>query len=236
MVTKKTGSKRPESFDAADRGQAAFPYTTRPSGLRKVLSEIPKRPRPSRVNKAFLAAMGLTGGENQSILRVLRAIGLTSSNNEPTEQYVAFMREGTGPGVLGQQVRQTYAALFEAALQPCSESPENLRNLFNIHSGGGTIDLQIQTFKALCDSSSFEPMPSTVVSAGLPGAGPTALGSGGAGRGTSGAIGPPIHVDLHIHLPPGKTSRDYQYIIQDIARYLYGAGGEESEREDNRDR
>jgi hypothetical protein len=234
MVAKKTGSKQnTETTQTDDRGQASFPYTTRPSGLRKVLSEIPKRPRPPRVNKAFLAAMGLTGTENQSILRVLRAIGLINSNNEPTEQYVAFMREGTGPGVLGQLVRQTYAVLFEAALRPCSEAPENLRNLFNIHSGGGTIDLQIQTFKALCDSSSFDATPSTAALVGLPAGDSSAAGSGVAGRGT---VGPAIHIDLHIHLPPGKTSRDYQYIIQDIARYLYGTASEDGEREDNRDR
>jgi len=143
------------------------------------------------------------------------------------------MREGTGPGVLGQLVRQTYAALFEAALQPCRESPENLRNLFNIHSGGRTIDLQIQTFKALCDSSSFDGIPSTGTSVKFLGPDAAVGAPGVPGRGV---VGPPLHIDLHIHLPPGKTSRDYQYIIQDIARYLYGAAGEEGEREDNRDR
>lgn len=229
MVAKKTAST-----PTADRGHAAFPYTTRPSGLRKLLTEVPQRPRPSNVNKAFLAAMGLTGGENQSILRVLRQIGLTNINNEPTEQYIAFMREGTGPGVLGQLVKQTYGALFGAALRPYSESPENLRNLFNIHSGGTTIDLQIQTFKALCDFSSFDEVGNTSAgAAGLPGGDPTTPASR---VGSRGALGPEIHIDLHIHLPPGKTSRDYQYIIQDIARYLYGSPGEEGEREDNRER
>ena len=30
-----------------------------------------------------------------------------------------------------------------------------------------------------------------------------------------------VNINLHIHLPEGKSSRDYQYIIQDIAKYIY---------------
>ena len=40
---------------------------------------------------------------------------------------------------------------------------------------------------------------------------------------------PAIHIDLHIHLPENKTTRDYEAIIQDIARYIFkqevGANG-----------
>ena len=33
---------------------------------------------------------------------------------------------------------------------------------------------------------------------------------------------PPMQIDLHIHLPENKTTRDYEAIIQDIAKYIYG--------------
>jgi hypothetical protein len=41
---------------------------------------------------------------------------------------------------------------------------------------------------------------------------------------------PPIKIDLHIHLPENKTTRDYEAIIQDIARYIYGRKELGSER------
>jgi len=33
---------------------------------------------------------------------------------------------------------------------------------------------------------------------------------------------PAIHIDLHIHLPENKSRRDYEYIFEDIARYIFG--------------
>jgi hypothetical protein len=31
-----------------------------------------------------------------------------------------------------------------------------------------------------------------------------------------------VHIDLHIHLPENKSRRDYEAIIEDIGRYIYG--------------
>ena len=125
---------------------------------------------------------------------------------------------------MAQQIRQAYAPLFEASHEPHRETAENLRNLFNIHSSGAaaTIELQIQTFRALCDYADFGALlPAAAQDSGAP---------AGTGRGTraqgsppaDGVTGPSLHIDLHIHLPEGKSTRDYQYIIQDIAKYLYG--------------
>ena len=111
---------------------------------------------------------------------------------------------------------------LKASLEPHRESPESLRNLFNIHSSGapGTIVYQIQTFRALCDYAAFDgagvQAPPTI---------PVGVGTGG----TPAALASPvpeesfgIHIDLHIHLPENRTGREYQYIIQDIAHFIYG--------------
>jgi hypothetical protein len=237
MATKKTSVKsgakqrRPvvPRQRAEDRGNATFPYTTRPGGLRRFLAEVPNRPRPTRVNQDLLASWGLSGTENASITRVLKAVGLVNDNNEPSDNYTGFMRAGTGPTVLAGLIRRTYAPLFEAAHQPHREPTDALQNLFNIHSGGGTIELQIQTFRALCDFADFEAQ-SNANEAAIPGNLPSRRG--GEESSSLGEGGPPIHIDLHIHLPPGKSSRDYQYIIQDIAKYLYGVGGTSEDKRD----
>jgi hypothetical protein len=116
-------------------------------------------------------------------------------------------------------VKEVYKQLFEFAHEPHKSSTPELKTFFNIHSGGGerAIDYQIQTFKALSEYSDFSasgdsPVGSAAVAGGH-GAVPVA--------GTSGGL-PPVQIDLHIHLPENKTTRDYEAIIQDIARYIYG--------------
>lgn len=203
-----------------EKSAPKFPYTTKPSSLRKFLSMVPQKPKPGRINQTLLKSWGLKDTNDSSIIRVLKAVGLVGGDNAPTSDYTAFMHKGSGPGHLAQKIRQSYPALFEASHSPHKEPTETLENLFNIHSGGaaGTIAQQIQTFKALCDHADFS---GATASPGTPAA------AGGvqkeiAGVGSSATNGAAIHVDLHIHLPGNKSRRDYEYMFEDIARYIYG--------------
>lgn len=189
--------------------------------MRKFLAEVPKRPKPPKINKDLLASWGIKGNEAVTLIRVIKALGLIGAANEPTEHYTNFMRAGTGPSVLAQRIREVYKPLFEASLEPQKDAPDALRNLFNIHSGGAktTMDYQIQTFKALSDNADFAGTSAQLSQA----AGGSSPASSIQGRenGGSAVTALSVHIDLHIHLPENKTSRDYQYIIQDIARFIY---------------
>ena len=79
--------------------------------------------------------------------------------------------------------------------------------------------LQILTFRTLADHAAFE-------GAAAPESQETPDGRGLLTRGQTmtGQDLPQVQIDLHIHLPENKTSRDYQAIIQDIAKYIYGKG------------
>jgi hypothetical protein len=133
--------------------QPKFPYSNKPNSLRKFLEQIPKRPKPAKVNADTLKGWGLKDSNDYSIIRVLKALGLVGGNGEPTDVWTDFMTPGKGPTTLGQAVRRVWAPLFQLSHQPNKEGDEKLRNYFNIHSGGSgaTIALQIQTFKAACD-------------------------------------------------------------------------------------
>jgi hypothetical protein len=105
---------------------------------------------------------------------------------------------------------------------PHEDEQQDLKRLFHIHSGGseGTINYQIQTFKALCEFASFEvPAATAQITANgqlsVAAAGPATV------KALVGSGAPTVHIDLHIHLPENKTTRDYEAIIQDIARYIY---------------
>jgi hypothetical protein len=203
-----------------DTVEPKFPYTTEPQALRRLLTEIPKRPRPPKITMETLKAWNVSSNNNaRTAIGVLKKIGLLTSAGEPTDSYVEFMKTGIGPAVLGQRLREVYRILFENSHAPQNESNDELRKLFNIHSGGGenAMRLQAQTFKILAEYASFAGTDGT---SGL-GEGSSA---GSAGRTPPGGDQrlPPVQIDLHIHLPESKTTREYEAIIQDIARYIYG--------------
>jgi hypothetical protein len=213
---------------SSDTGEPRFPYTTEPKALRRLLTEIPKRPKPPKVSLDTLKAWNVSKNTNsRTAIAVLKKLGLLGPSGEPVECYVEFMKTGTGPAALATRIKEVYKVLFENCHAPQTESVDELKKLFHIHSGGGdfAMRLQVQTFKAPADHANF--------AAGTDGASGNGRAAVGVGKqddeGTgSGQQLPPIRVDLHIHLPENKTSRDYEAIIQDIARYIYGRDIERS--------
>jgi hypothetical protein len=198
--------------------QPKFPYTTKPSSLRRLLQEIPKKPRPPKFDKTLLKSWGFSDANDYSMLRVLKAAGLLNDKNEPTDLYSQYMQLEAGAGALAPSLRKVYEPLFNASHTPYTEYNEKLQNLFNIHSGGSdrALEQQIQTFKALAENTKFDgaaptitpPSPGTLPPAGVP-ASPYAQGAA-------------ININLHIHLPENKTRRDYEGMIEDIGRYIFG--------------
>lgn len=143
---------------ATESGAPKFPYTSEPKALRRLLTEIPKRPKPPKVRMETLKAWDVSSNNNaRTAINVLKKLGLVGPAGEPTNLYVEFMKTGTGPGVLAERIREVYRVLFENAHAPQSETDDELKKLFNIHSGGSddAMRLQIQTFKALSEYGNF---------------------------------------------------------------------------------
>lgn len=219
-VAKKGAKQRPVKGEA---GTPAFPYTTEPGALRRLLKEIPNRPKPPKMTRETLKSWNVSSSNNSgSVISVLKKVGLLNDVGAPTDEYAEFMKASSGPAVLGAKVRETYRVLFENSNAPQSESPGNLKSLFNIHTGGGedAMRYQMQTFKILTEFSNFTDVPlagsRTDSQAGSGG------GSDEQGRHVASHLMPPVQIDLHIHLPENKSTRDYEAIIQDIAKYIYG--------------
>jgi hypothetical protein len=194
-----------------------FPYTTAPKLLRKFLQEVPKRPKPPRLDFSLIQTWGMRDSNARTIIRVAKDLGLIDGSGVPTQHYGDFMKDGTGPTALAARINDVYSELFAASTEPYRDSNESLKNFFNIHSGGSerVIQLQVQTFMALCEYADF----STVApSAGLtPASAPRTPAPA-----TSGQANPQIQISLHIHLPETKSRSEYEDIIKDIAKYIYG--------------
>lgn len=198
--------------------QPKFPYTTKPSSLRRLLQEIPKKPRPPKFDKTLLKSWGFSDANDYSMLRVLKAVGLLNEKNEPTDVYSQYMQLEGGATALSAPVRKLYEPLFNASHTPYTESNEKLQNLFNIHSGGSdrALEQQIQTFKALTENTKFDGAMA-LVAPPPPGGLPPGIPGTGSGLGTTA-----ININVHIHLPENKTQREYQGMIEDIGRYIFG--------------
>lgn len=218
MATKKRRQPGTTKKEATPQTQPLFPYTTKPASLRRLLQEIPKKPRPPKFDMAILKSWGFSDQNDHSMLRVLKSVNLLNDKNEPTDLYGRFMSIGEGAAVLGPEIKRVYAPMFQASHTPYNESSEKLQNLFNIHSGGGerALDQQIQTFKALCENATFDQTKQPGIPQGSP-AVPLPNGLPGAGL-----VPPVININLHIHLPENKTRRDYEDIIEDIGRHIFG--------------
>lgn len=212
---KNTTTKKSEGSSSKPR----FPYTTKPASLRRLLQEIPKKPKPPKFNKDLLRSWGFNDTNDLTMLRVLKAVNLLNGQNEPTATYSQFMILDEGAKALGPAIRRVYEPLFQASHKPYEENTEKLQNLFNIHSGGAdsSLDFQIQTFKALCENASFEGESPGDASA----RGENTMDAASTTN-SSGTDGPVININLHIHLPENKTRRDYEDIIEDIGRYIFG--------------
>ena len=198
--------------------EAKFPYTTKPSSLRRLLQAIPKKPKPPKFDKDILRSWGFTDANDYSMLRVLKAVGLLGEKNEPTQVYEKYMDLSSGPAVLADPIKRLYQPLFLASHEPFKEPAEKLQNLFNIHSGGGdrSLEQQIQTFKALSENADFSQSGKPPIRKDRIPAENDDASSSTTQTNTAG-----IHISLHIHLPENKSPRDYERIIEDIGRYIF---------------
>lgn len=224
MAAKKPTKKAPKKGAARvaeEKSEAKFPYTTKPASLRRLLKLIPEKPKPPKLTGTVLKSWGFLDNNDATMLRVLKAVNLLDSSGTPTEVYTNYMNIAGGGAALAPQIREAYKPLFDSSHTPYLEDAVTLKNMFNINSGGSTIDHQINTFKALCEFADFDSVeargaanvrdevvnPASVIA-------PTATGLSAA-----------VNINLHIHLPENKSRRDYENMIEDIGRYIFGRTG-----------
>ncbi|HEX4533874.1 MAG TPA: DUF5343 domain-containing protein [Rhizomicrobium sp.] len=217
MAVRRKTEKKKAARIARDETTAEpkFPYCITPKSLRRFLEMVPQKPKPPKVTGATLKVWNLKNTNDQSILRVLKAVDLLGPTGDTTPTYAEFMTKDKGPAALGKKIQSVYSTLFENVPNPETASNSDLTNFFNIHSGGGerTIRYQIDTFKALAAYATFgkaDPLSGKGVEDAAP--------AGGGGR----ASEPMIRVDLHIHLPENKSRADYDALLESIATHLYG--------------
>jgi len=192
-----------------------FSYTSVPNSLRQFLKGVPNRGVPAKVDTAHLKSIGLKETNDKSIITVLKFVGLLNGDGSPNEAYKGFRDKNKGPALLAEGIRRAYKELFDTYPDAYSQTDDNLRNFFGAKTSVGkkAISYIISTFKVLCEFGDFSVAPSSAA-----GTSPTHHSSGGTGG--SKTVGPEIHINLQIHLPPEASPASYDAIFEAMARRL----------------
>jgi hypothetical protein len=215
-----------------------YPYTTVPNNLRKLLQKLPALGSPPAASQKWLESIGFSGGNNKSLLPVLRQVGVIDSSGKPTDYWTA-LRSGD-KARFADAVRTAYSDLFATYVDADKQTPETLQTFFRTHTGLGekAQSFCVRTFKVLVEFGDFN-QPTEKKHEVEEAAEERAaeldldlgqLAGGGANGGTSGGSngGRPaqaplaLTVNLQIELPPSADGEVYDKLFAAMGKHLRG--------------
>lgn len=189
-----------------------FTYTTVPNTLREFVKGIPDRSRPDRITDKYLKQIGFKEANDQTVIRVLKFIGFLDPSGAPTDAYSQYLNKDKGPGVMAEQLKRSYSALFNVYPNPQSQTDASLQNFFRESTGLGSkaVNFMTATFKTLSEYADFS------ASVG----GSTTLNQqkrNDAGQNTTGTQ---IHLNIQIILPSNAQASEYETIFESMSKHL----------------
>jgi hypothetical protein len=213
-----------------------FPYTTVPNNLRKLLSKLPTLGAPPKASQAWLASVGFSGGNNKSLLPVLRHIGVIDNVGVPTDYWIALRSDDKVK--FAEAVRNGYADLFVTYPDAHTQDDETLRTFFRTHTGLAekAQSFCVRTFRVLVEFGDFSKQSGSGKRAKQTGKATNGVGrgtggandgggdsSGREGSGESPAQQPlALTVNLQIELPPSADGDVYDKLFAAMGKHLKG--------------
>jgi hypothetical protein len=134
---------------------SAFPYTTSPPGLKRIMEGAPTWGKPEKVTKEWLDGLGFKGGAASRSLAVLRAVGIVDSGGKPV-MWEALRTEDRAAFAAG--MRKHYASLFATYPDANRKDAEALLAFVRSKTSyaAETQKLAVRTFKTLCEFGDFD--------------------------------------------------------------------------------
>lgn len=197
-----------------------------PTSLERLLGTIPSVGVPAKANSTWLASIGFGGGDNQSMLRVLRNVGLIGQDGVPTETWKHF-RGGDRVAIAGA-VRAAYSQLYDIYPDAHQKDDEAITTFFRTHTSlaDGPQRLCVRTFRALAKvgdfaaSASGPPSHPTAAGAHIPRAASPVAPAAPAPV----APGSPLSltVNIQLELPASADGAVYDKLFEAMAKHLRG--------------
>jgi hypothetical protein len=206
---------------------ASSRYTVVPNNLEKLLTQIPSLGTPEKANSTWLGTIGMRGGNDRSMLRVLKALGAVAPDGTPTDLWKA-LRAKDRPKV-GAAIKAMYADLWSVYPDADQKDTEALTSFFRSTTelGDEAQKLSVRTFKVLCGFGDFAAGP--VDANEVPNTADTgSVGRAGQrdpvlqrtpGNGPTGA-GVALTVNIQLQLPPSTDGEVYDKLFAAMATHL----------------
>jgi Family of unknown function (DUF5343) len=202
----------------------AYPYSTVPNRLREVLAKIPTIGRPERATQAWLKGLGYTGGNDMSVLAVMRRVGIIGANGVPTGYWDA-LRTKSGSDV-ASHVKSAYEDLFSLYPNAHRQDDEALRNFFRSKTTAGekAQGLMIRTFRVLCEPAEFGTAPAAPATMTVPTGpeGETPLVRDQKNMRAAAARGLTLNVNIQLELPASSDGEVYDKLFEAMGKHLKG--------------
>jgi hypothetical protein len=169
------------------------------------------------VSPEYLKSICLKALNDQTIIRVLKYVGLLDGSGNSTDVFRQFRDENKGPTALAGQIRAAYKELYDTYDNAHNESEQNLIGFFKAKTdvGDKAIRFMVATFKVLSEFANFS---DTVVTAER--TGDSHLAKPGTTTQSAPPAGPQIHINLQIHIPNEASPATCDAIFEALSRRL----------------
>jgi len=202
-------------------GAPKYPYTISPGSLTRFLEQVPKKPKPPKVNLAQLKGWDIKDKNGPSIVKVLAAVGVLGTDGAPTELYEELMANGEGKKELAQNIREVYGEFFAAEHEPYKDNP-TVTKLLHIHGGTeaeATIGRMRETFMILCRAADFSGAPKSSGKGVDKGKGKPPPDEAHFSDHEQG--GPSVVINIQVTLPPGLDEKGYDAFFASMKKNLW---------------
>lgn len=173
------------------------------------------------MNSAWLASIGHGGGNNQSVIRVLKNVGLVATDGSPSDMWRRF--KGGDRKALAEGIRSGYADLFATYPDAYQKDAEALRSYFRTKTSlaDKAQRLCVQTFQNLCGAADFTDDPRGPVATPTQGD-VRSLGVTGEAIPAQGprAGGVELVVNIQLQLPASADGEAYEKLFEAMAKHL----------------
>src|SRR5215813_10157496 len=141
------------------RSKAQFNYTNLPRKLLDLLRRAPDMGRPDKVTATWLSSVGYASSAPDSIIRVLRFVGLLGDDDRPTDLWETISLPTRENRIrFAAAVRKAYPELFQLYHDAHRRDDNTLKIFFKGRQLGGqeVQALVLATFRVLTQFGDFE--------------------------------------------------------------------------------
>lgn len=202
-------------------------YTTTTGRLSPLLKKIRETGIPSEAKTSWLKSMGFTSGNDTTMLRVLRYIGLTDASSVPTPAWQEY-RGNDHKAVLGRAIKTGYQSLYAVYPDAHNRSNEDLEHVFKTSttSGKDVVNKMVQTFKALAAEAEFTADggsgPSTSTNQGAPASQvETPQNATVVTHTPSTSNGLTVNINVQLTLPEGADEQTFEAFFKAMKTHLF---------------